>query len=138
MIREQCRQRGRAQEEGESVLVRPPTRHDGRVDGVVNKAADHLFFFLALPVTIGCIQSSPSNTILGGYMLACLYTHSFARSHASSSSINGLAFSPALSLSLPLLRSTFVPFFLSTHFSALLLSSKLLECKIRLPGCMQK
>ena len=59
------------------------------------------FFFLALPVKIGCIHSSPSNTILGGYMLACLYTHSFvrslARSHASSSSINGLAFFSSLS-----------------------------------------
>lgn len=109
MIREQRRQRQRAQGEGESVLVRPPTRHDGRVDGVVDKAADDLPFFLARPVMIGCIHSSPSNTILGGHMLACLSTRSFVRSHASSFSINRLAFFFALS------RSLFLPSLIAQH-----------------------
>ncbi len=89
------------------------------------KTTTSWYFFLALPVIIGYMHSSPNVVYFGGYMLACLYARSVVRTRT-------LLLMESPFLSLPLLRSAFVPFFILTHFSASLPSSKLLECKIRL------
>ncbi len=109
MIREHSRQKDRESRKKKVniyILVRPPIRRAGR--GVVDEADDYLvFFFLALPVIIGCKQQA-ERCVFRAYMLA---VYSLARLLARTTIINGVSISLSYC-------AAHLFLFILTHFAA--------------------